>query len=161
MGLLLFPGLLMRMCIGDDSDALDGAEPTKFLFQVSLVGIIAQTSYNKRLKGVAADIWVFVRLEKLGRIRNLLFCSVLLLLPLAIALLQPALSRVVAVCLLVLLELWEKGRDSGDGRSLAVLGRMIRGVDPSQGWTRREERKQVGGKLVGHGAAPCRVLWKN
>lgn len=86
----------------------------------------------------------------IGRFSEERLQFLLLLSLLAIAGLQPTLSGVVNIGLLILLKLREKLCDTGDGYCPAMLRRMIGRIDESQRWSRREEREQVGGELVGH-----------
>lgn len=152
MGLLLLVWFLVGMCIGDDTNALNWADSAKLLLQVALIRIITEASHNKCLEGVAANIGVFVGFVSSWRLGKELLHSLLLLSGLAVAGLQPALGGLVVVGLLVFLQLGQEGRDAADGRGFAKLRRMVRGLDPSQRRSRREERKQVGGELVGHRA---------
>lgn len=86
----------------------------------------------------------------LGRLCDETLQLLLLLSLLAIATLQPTLGGVVHIGLLVFLKLREELGDAADGRCLAVLGRIIGSFNPSQGWSRRKQREQVGGELVCH-----------
>lgn len=68
----------------------------------------------------------------------------------AILALQPTLSWLVDISLLVLLELWEEGSKAADSSSLALLWRMVTRGHPSERWTRRKEREQVWWEFVSH-----------
>lgn len=118
MGLLLLVRLLVRVCIDNDANALDGAEAPKLLLQVSLISIVAQTRDNQGLEGIASDVRILVRLIKLRCLRHQLLQLLLLLLLLAIACLKPTLGRVIDVGLLVLLQLGKELRDAADGRRI-------------------------------------------
>ena len=92
-------------------------------------------------------------LEGLTVIRSLLqelLLSLLLLQSDAVLALQPRLRRMIDISLLVLLKLWEKGGEPGDGSGLAVLRRMVTRRHPSKSWTWREKRKKVWWELIGH-----------
>lgn len=84
-----------------------------------------------------------------GRCASMLGCLSCLPL-LAVAPLQPTLSRMVDIRFLVLLEFGQESTDAVDGSSRALLGRMVRRFDPSQRRARGEKRQQVRGELVRH-----------
>ena len=86
----------------------------------------------------------------LRRFCDELLQHLLLLSLLAIAALQPTLSGIINIGLLVFLKLGKKLGDATDRCCLAVLGRIVGCFNPSQGWSRRKQREQVGGKLVCH-----------
>lgn len=79
-----------------------------------------------------------------------LLLSLLFLQSDAVLALQPRLRWMVDISLLVLLKLWEKGGEAGDGSSLALLRRMVTRRHPSESWAWRKKRKKVWRELIGH-----------
>lgn len=64
--------------------------------------------------------------------------------------LQPAFGRIVRDLLAVLLQISKKTSHATNSTLFAVIGRAITRRDVAEGWTRLEERQQVGRELVGH-----------
>lgn len=149
------------------SYALNGAESTKLALQITFISIIAESSNNQGLESIASNVRVFIgsvcrtcqqrffnrKMELLTSLSSIPQSSLdhFFLLPLLPILhLEPTLSRLVNIGILILSELWEKGGDTRDGRGLANLRRMIWGHNPSQGWSRRKKGEQVGGEFIRH-----------
>lgn len=148
---------------------LNRPKPRKLLLQVVLGGIVAQTRHDQRLERVAADVGILVGLDCIvnqvsksittsGQLVLTFFralCQQLLGLLLALPLLavlhlQPALSRVIDIRLLVRLQGRQELRQSRDGLRLAVLRRVIRRFEEPQGRPGREERQEIRRELVRH-----------
>lgn len=89
-------------------------------------------------------------LTVIGSLLQELLLPLLLLQSDAVLALQPRLRWMIHIRLLVLLKLWEKGGEAGDGSSLALLRRMVTRRHPSESWAWREKRQEVWWKFIGH-----------
>lgn len=86
-----------------------------------------------------------------------LLLSLLLLQSNAILALQPTLSWLIDISLLVLLKLWKECGEASDGCGLALLRRMVTRRHPSKSWAWREKREEVWWKFIGHVADELRM----
>lgn len=150
MILLLLVWLFVGMGICHDANAFNGAETPKLALQIALVSLVAETRDHQGFECIATDIRILRRLVELGGVVDQRLGSLLFLTRLAITSLEPTLGRVVDVSLCVFAQLWKVLREAVDVRRLAVLWRVIRRLDPSQGRARREKREQIRGQAVGH-----------
>ena len=73
-----------------------------------------------------------------------------LFLLLAVALLQPAIGRHIIISVLVFAQRLHKLADASNVGCLALLGRLVDGLDPSQRRTRREKVQEHGREFVRH-----------
>lgn len=156
MRLLLLIGPLMRVCVGNDANAFDGAESTKFPLQIPFISIVTQSRNDQGLERIATDVRIIVRIIEFGGHCQQLLNGLFLLPLFPISRLEPTLSWMIHIRLFVLLQLGKKRCNAINSSCFAVLRRIVRRFDPSQGRSRREKGQQVRREFVSHGEGRSR-----
>lgn len=150
MGLLLLIGPLVRVCIGNDANAFDGAKSTKLPLQIPFISVVAQSRNDQGFERIATNVRIIVGVIEFGGHCQQLLNSLFLLPLFPVSRLEPTLSWMIHIRLFVLLQLGKKRCNAINSSRFAVLRRIVRRFNPSQGRSRREKGQQVRREFVSH-----------
>lgn len=138
------------MCVRDNPDPFNGTKPSKFSFKVLRFNFIAQMRNEQSLESIASDLGVFCGFIPLNTFSEKLSLLLFFLESDPVAALEPTLRRHVAIIVFVFPERLEELSDSTNSVSFALLGRMVRRRNVTEGGTGCEKGEEIWWEFVRH-----------